>query len=422
MDIYFQRRQQLLQQLPPNSMVILPSADEMLRNADTQFSFRQNSNFYYLSGFNEPDSFLVLRNHNNHFEYNLFVRPNNPAKEVWTGKRAGLTGAQQQYHADNAYLVEDFSSKLREWLPSAEIIYYPFASKENFDRLLLAEVKSTITPVFYDVGSLLGEMRLIKSAAEIELMQQAANISAQAHIRAMQACKPDMYEYELAAEYIYVFAYDGCAAPAYSPIVAGGANACTLHYVDNQAQLRDGELVLVDAAGEYQNYAADITRTYPVNGKFTAEQRAIYEIVLRAQEAVIKALSPGVSCRLPQEISTRVITEGLVELGILTGNIDELLEQRAYLPYFMHGCSHWLGLDTHDAGNYKLLGKWRELAPGMVLTVEPGIYIRPETGADPRWHNIGVRIEDDVLITADGHHVLTSAVPSSIAEIEALMA
>jgi len=419
MKIYAERRQKFSQQLPTNSLVIIPGADEMLRNADTQYPFRQESNFYYLSGFAEPDSILVLRILPKKAEYILFVRPNNPTKEVWTGKRAGIDGARQQYGADTAYLISEFASKLQEWLPKTETIYYPFAVKPEFDRLLLAEANKTI---FRDVNGILGEMRLIKSAAEIELMQKATDISAQAHIRGMQTCKPGMMEYKLAAEYEFVFTNGGCAAPAYPPIVAGGANACTLHYVDNNAELRAGELVLVDAGGEYEYYAADITRTYPVNGKFTSEQRAIYEIVLRAQQAVIKALRPGVSCRLPQEISTRVITEGLVDLGILTGTIDELIEKRAYFPFFMHGCSHWLGLDTHDAGVYKMNGQWRELAAGMVLTVEPGIYIRPESGADKRWNNIGVRIEDDVLITADGNKVLTQAVPSEIAEIEAIMA
>lgn len=420
MNIYSKRKKAFVKKIQKPSLIILPAADEKFRNADTNFPFRQESHFYYLTGFNEPDAILVLKVLANKTESILFVRPNNPEKEVWTGKRAGIKGALKTCEVDQAYLINEFSEKLQQWLPQVKQIYYPFAVKPEFDRYLLNACQSAHVP-FYDVKPLIGEMRLIKSPEEITLMRKAAQISAQAHVHGMQSCKPGMMEYELAAEYAYYFAKSGCAAPAYPPIVAGGANACILHYIENSAKLMPGELVLVDAGGEYENYASDITRTFPVNGKFTAEQRAVYEIVWRAQQAVIQALRPGVPANKSQEIATRVITEGLVELGILKGDVNNLVEKRAYAPYYMHNCSHWLGLDTHDAGSYKQNNKWRELKENMVLTVEPGIYLRPNKDLAPRWHNIGIRIEDDVLITSNGTEVLTSAVPNQLSEIESLI-
>jgi Xaa-Pro aminopeptidase len=428
MNSYHERRNQLLQQMPVNSVVIIPAARESIRNGDVYYPFRQDSDFYYLTGLTEPNTVLVLRKLSDKAEYILFVMPRDPEKEVWTGTRIGTEGACAVFGADIAYISDEFKNKLPELLREQEVLYFPIGRYNWFDHLLMTELATlrnmrgvNVPKSMEDISVTLGEMRLIKSAEEIKQMQTAADISIMAHLRGIKACKPEMPEYSLAAEYLYVFAKEGSDGPAYSPIVAGGKNACILHYTENCEMLRAGELVLVDAAAEYAGYAADITRTFPVNGRFSGEQRAIYEIVLNAQLAAINELKPGVNSRHSQTIVTRIITQGLVDLGLLNGDIDNLLEKRAYLPFYMHGCSHWLGLDTHDAGSYKQKGEWRNLTPNMVLTVEPGIYIRPESGVDERWHNIGVRIEDDVLITEKGCQVLTQALPKTIEEIENLM-
>jgi len=428
MNSYNARRSQLLQQMPVNSIVIIPAAPESIRNGDVHYPFRQDSDFYYLTGLTEPNAFLVLRKLTDRTDFILFVMPRDPEKEVWTGTRVGTEGACALYGADIAYISDDFKNKFAELVRELQVLYFPLGRYNWFDQFLMTELAvlrntrgANIPNSFEDVSNILGEMRLFKSAEEIKLMQRAADISVMAHLQGIQACKPEMTEYRLAAEYLYVFAKEGSAGPAYPSIVAGGKNACVLHYVENSAILRAGELVLVDAAAEYAGYAADITRTFPVNGHFTGEQRAIYEIVLNAQLSAINALKPGVSSRHSQVVATRVITQGLVDLDLLKGDIDNLIEQRAYLPFYMHGCSHWLGLDTHDAGNYKQNGEWRSLATNMVLTVEPGIYIRPHSGIDERWYNIGVRIEDDVLITETGCKVLTQALPKTIEDIENLM-
>lgn len=427
MSFYAERRQQLAQQLPPNSVAIIPGAREQIRNGDVHHLFRQNSYFYYLTGFSELDAVLVLRTDaSKKPEYILFLRPNDHEKELWNGKRLGIEGAKTMLGANIAYPLADLNTRLKELLADQKNIYHPVNQYGWCDELMKPMAS-------HDLTSFLNDLRLRKTAEEIQCMQRAADISVDAHVRGMKACKPGMFEFELAAEYLYVFAKEGSNGPAYPPIVAGGENACILHYTQNKSQLKSGDLVLVDAAAEYENYSADITRTFPVNGKFTPEQKAIYDIVLNAQQSVINALRPGVSYGIAQKMATQVITEGLLELGLLKGSRDELLEKKAYFPFYMHGCSHWLGLDTHDSGAYRAMGKdahqeanknsadWRDLEAGMVLTVEPGIYIRPESGADKKWHHIGIRIEDDIVITSDGCHVMSAGAPKTIDEIESLM-
>lgn len=418
-QFYADRRLQLAEQLPANSILLIPGAREQIRNGDVHYPFRQNSYLYYLTGFSEPDAVMMMRTDaSKKPEYIMFVRPNDPEKELWNGKRLGIEGAKTTLSANAAYPISDLNAKLREFLGDQKNIYYPKGQYSWFSELLKPTPAQDLVPY-------LNELRLRKTAEEIACLQKAVDISVNAHIRGMQVCKPGMFEYELAAEYEYIFIKEGGNGPAYPPIIATGANACILHYTQNQSELKPGELVLVDAGAEYQNYSADITRTFPVNGKFTAEQRAIYNIVLTAQLSVINELKPGASYGVAQKIATKVITEGLMDLGLLKGNVEELLEQKAYLPFYMHGCSHWLGLDTHDSGSYKNRANdpadWRALETGMVMTVEPGIYIRPESGVDSKWHNIGIRIEDDVVITEKGCHVLSDRAPKKIDEIEKVM-
>lgn len=427
---YKARRKQLMAQIRPDSLVVIPSAKEYLRNGDSDFRFRQNSDFYYLTGFNEPEAVLILAPGCKEGEYILFCRERDLKKEIWVGKFAGQDGARQLHGADQAFSSDVLDEKILELLLNRHTLYYPVGNDLVFDQRLLQWVNKIRARVrvgvnapteLVNVGQILHEMRLRKSGAEIDLMRKAAQISAQAHCRAIKACRPGMMEYELEAELTYEFIKHGCQSPAYSSIVGAGVNACVLHYTDNNRQMKSGELVLIDAAAECDCYAADITRTFPVNGRFTSEQRAIYELVLRAQLAVIELIKPGASWPTLQQCAVRIITEGLVELGLLSGNVETLIEQRAYDFFYMHNIGHWLGLDVHDVGRYKVADQWRQLEPGIVLTVEPGIYIRVDEKVDKKWWNIGVRIEDDVLVTQTGHEVLTRDVPKTIAELEQLM-
>lgn len=427
---YKTRRQQLARQLNPGSVALIPAAAESIRNADTHYRFRQQSNFYYLTGYNEPDALLLI--HGGEQDHCiLFNRSRNPAEEQWTGKRLGQEGAIQELGMHNAFPLEELSAQLPQLFADKACIYFPFGGNlelEQHIRQALSAMKAMVRRgiqapnSLVDLDPILSEMRLIKSPAELKLMQQAADISVAALLRALRQCKHVRYEYELEAELRHEFMRRGCRDVAYDPIVGGGENACILHYTDNNCLLRDGDLVLIDAGGEYQNYAADITRTFPVNGRFTPEQKSIYELVLRAQQAGIAKIQPGVQWHEVQKIIIQILTEGLCALGIIEGNVDELIEQQAYRPFYMHNSGHWLGLDVHDVGVYKVAGEWRPFAAGMVLTVEPGLYISPNTmGVDKRWWGIGVRIEDDVVVTATGHEVLTKALPVEIADIEALM-
>ncbi len=427
-----QRRQRLLSVLGDDAIAIIFSGVEYLRSADAYYPFSQNKDFYYLTGFNEPEAVAVLIPNGQEGEFILFNRRRDPAKEVWDGYRAGQEGACAEYGADAAYPIDEIDQHMPALMLGRTKVFYPVGEMAQVDQRVLSWSASLRRQVragvpapqeFISLGSMLHEMRLFKSEHEQALMREAARISAQAHCRAMQVCQPDMMEYQLEAELVYEFQRNGCRRVAYDSIVGGGSNACILHYIRNDQALCDGDLVLIDAGGEYKQYAADITRTFPVNGRFTPEQKAIYDIVLAAQVAGIEAIRPGVPWDAVQAAIVPIITQGLIDLEILYGDLDTLIEQKAYENFYLHRSGHWLGLDVHDVGSYKQNGQWRDLQAGMVLTVEPGIYIAADNQAvDERWWNIGVRIEDDVFVTENGHEVLSADVPKARAEIEALMA
>jgi len=431
MSDYAKRRKELMKIVGAEGVVIIPSANELIRNNDARFPFRQNSDFYYLTGFDEPESVLVLAPKRKEGEFILFNRVRNRDHEIWDGPRAGQQGAKKDYGADEAYPIEKFTEILPTLLADRHAIHFPLGANEEFDKLITAGVNTLRAKIrsgahapveFYDILPSLHELRLIKSPAELVLMQKAVDITAAAHLRAMQACQPGMYEYELDAELMYEFIRNGALSPAYTSIVGSGRNSCILHYIANNKRIVDGEVVLIDAGAEYQNYAADITRTFPANGKFSPEQRDIYQLVLDAQLVAIKTIKPGSAWTTAQDAIVKVITQGLVDLRILKGRVNDLIEKQAYLPFYMHKSGHWLGMDVHDVGRYRLGNKWRSLQDGMVLTVEPGIYISSDIpGVHKRWHNIGVRIEDDVLVTKKGHDVLSKEIPKEIADIEAVM-
>ncbi len=429
---FTRRRKQLMAMMEDNSIAIIPAAPERTRSRDTEYSFRQDSDFYYLSGFVEPESVLVLIPGREHGEYVLFCREKDREKEIWNGHRVGPEGACLQYGADDAFPIDDIDDILPGLIEGRERVYYGMGKDADFDHQVMvwvntirAQVRTGAIPPgeFLELDHLLHDMRLYKSAAEGRLMKRAGEISAAAHVRAMKVCKPGVYEYQLEAEIHHEFARNGARFPAYNTIVGGGANGCILHYVENDQVLKKGDLVLIDAGCELEYYAADITRTFPVDGVFNKEQRALYELTLKAQQAAIDAIKPGRHWNEPHEASVEVITAGLVELGLLIGDVTELIEKEAYKEFYMHRIGHWLGIDVHDVGDYRVGGEWRVLEPGMCMTVEPGIYVAPDNaGVDAKWRGIGIRIEDDVLITKDGCEVLTSDAPKTVEEIEALMA
>ena len=423
---YQARRRDLAMQLPPDCIAVIPAAQEALRNGDAHYRFRQDSDFYYLTGFNEPEALLLITS----TATVLFNRPRNLSEEQWNGKRLGQDDACSVLGIDAAYPIADLDSRLPELLAGKHAIYYTMGRHPHWEtriqqawHVVKGQARRGIKApeAFCDLAPVLGEMRLFKSNAEIELMQRAGLITVAAHQRAMQTCHTATYEYQLEAEIIHEFTRQGCRSVAYDSIVAGGANTCVLHYTDNNQPLRSGDLVLIDAGAEFENYAADVTRTFPVSGHFSAEQRAIYELVLRAQQAGIACVRPGCIWDEVQRTIVQILTDGLVELGLLRGNVDDLIASEAYKPFYMHSSGHWLGLDVHDCGNYKIDGRWRALEPGMVLTVEPGLYIRAGLDVDERWWNIGVRIEDDIHVTHDGHTNLTAALAVNVDDLEALM-
>jgi Xaa-Pro aminopeptidase len=432
MTEFAKRRKQLIQKIGPKSIVILTAAPAVRRNNDADYIYRQHSDFYYLTGFEEPEAVAIIAPKRKAGEFILFNRVRDRAHEIWDGLRAGQEGAIHTYGADQAFPISELEKKLPEIFEGRETIHYAVGADKYLDRIVLStmnKIRARIragmqSPVILaDITETIHEMRLIKSPAEIALMRKAAKISAQAHIRAIKFCKPGLNEYQLEAEIMHEFQRNDARHAAYSSIVGSGANTCILHYISNNQVIKNGELVLIDAGAEYYYYAADITRTFPANGKFSSEQRAIYDLVLKAQLAGIKAVRPGVAWPSVQTVIVKIITQGLVDLGILKGRVNDLIKNEAYFPFYMHKSGHWLGLDVHDVGRYKVNGKWRTLKPGMVLTVEPGIYIAADTpNVHKRWHNIGVRIEDDVLVTAKGCEVLSRDVPKAVAEIEALMA
>lgn len=429
---YARRRKALMAQMEPNSIAILPAAAVAIRNRDVEHVYRQDSDFQYLSGFPEPEAVIALIPGREHGEYVLFCRERNPERELWDGLRAGQEGAIRDFGADDAFPITDIDDILPGLIEGRDRVYSAMGSNAEFDRHLMewinvirskARLGAQPPNEFVALDHLLHDMRLYKSAAEVKVMREAAAISARAHARAMQACRAGLREYSLEAELDYEFRKGGAKMPAYGSIVAAGRNSCILHYQENDAPLKDGDLVLIDAGCEIDCYASDITRTFPVSGRFSPEQKAIYELVLKAQEAAFAVIAPGKHWNHAHEATVQVITEGLVELGLLKGQVQELIESEAYRAFYMHRAGHWLGMDVHDVGEYKVGGQWRVLEPGMALTVEPGIYI----GADnqsvaKKWRGIGVRIEDDVVVTKQGCEILTSGVPKTVAEIEALMA
>ncbi len=427
---YATRRQTLARKLPEGSLAIIPAADEVHRNGDAHYRFRQDSHFYYLTGFNEPEAVLIIVA-GTKGDCVLFNRARNPSQEQWTGKRLGQDDVLKTLHIHEAFAIDTFSSRLPELIADKTAIYFDVGRHPAYEQQFWQALKTVKGRVrqgvaaphtVCDLDPFISEMRLIKSKAEISLMQKAADISVLGHQKAMQQCRHLEWEYQLEAELVYEFSRHGCRALAYDPIVGAGENTCILHYTENNQRLRQGDLVLIDAAGEFENYAADITRTFPVSGRFSAEQRAIYELVLLAQQAGIASVKPGVAWNTIQQTMVRIMTVGLCDLGLLKGNVDHLIEQEAYKPFYMHNSGHWLGLDVHDSGQYKMNKEWRLLEPGMALTVEPGIYITPNIpGVDPRWWNIGVRIEDDILVTPEGCHNFTQALPTNIHDVEALV-
>jgi len=427
-----QRRKQLMQSMGANSIAILPAAPMRIRNRDAEYPYRQDSDFHYLTGFPEPQSVAVLKPGRSHGEFILFCREKNPEQERWVGYFAGQEGACAEYGADDAFPIDDIDDILPGLIEGCDRLYYSMGVNPEFDRQVMGWVNSIRSKLrtgahmpneVLVLDHLLHDMRLYKSNKEIQLMREAGRVSALAHRSAMQICRPGMMEYQLEAVYLNHFMQHGCRSPAYSSIVGGGANACVLHYIENNQPLVDGDLVLVDAGAEYQNYAGDITRTFPVNGRFSEAQKQVYQIVLDAQLAAINAVKPGNHWDDPHAAAVRVLTQGLVRLGILKGRIDKLIKEGAYRPYYMHRTGHWLGLDVHDVGDYKVGDEWRVLEPGMVLTVEPGLYFAPELTEVPEaYRGIGIRIEDDVLVTESGCEILTDDVPKQIAEIEELMA
>lgn len=422
---------EFMRRMSPNSVAIIPSAKEVTRSHDTTYRFRQSSDFYYLTGLDEPDSIAVVRPGYEEGEYTLFVRPRNPEQEAWDGPRAGVEEAKETYGADAAFPVEEFGAKLDALLTGTTNLYYRLGADRDLDDQIIRRLahlrmmtrRGVVAPLTVtDLATLAHEMRRVKSDEEIALIERAAEITAEAHREAMRAAKPGMKEYEVEALIEYIFRKHGAAAASYGTIVGSGNNATVLHYVRNDATLADGDLLLVDAGAEYRGYAGDITRTFPVNNRFTKPQRDIYELVLQAQEACVAGVRPGVSMDELYDLSVLILTEGLVRLGLLQGEPSKLIEEGAYKKFYMHKLGHYLGADVHDVGLYYADGKARPLEPGMVVTIEPGLYITKDAEDVPDvYRGIGVRIEDDVLVTAEGNRVLTGDVPKRVGEIEELM-
>ena len=425
------RRKQLMRMAGDDAILILPAAPERVRSRDTHHPYRQDSDLLYLAGFPEPEAVLVLVPGRKHGENLLFCRERNPEREAWDGPRTGPEGAIDAYGMDDAYPIDDLDEILPGLLEGRTRVYYHFGRDTDFDLKLIgwlnrvrAQVRQGAQPPheFLELGHLLDEMRLFKSREELKLMRKAADISVLAHEAAMRAAKPGLREYELQADIERVFrAHDAC--PAYGTIVGAGANGCVLHYIANNAQVKDGDLVLVDAGAEYRGYASDITRTFPVNGRFSKEQRALHDLVGAAQAAALAQARPGVAYEAGHNAAVATLTEGLLKLGLLKGRLEKNIEDGSYKRFYRHKTGHWLGLDVHDVGDYRIDGESRLLEPGMVFTIEPGLYVSPsDKSVHAKWRGIGIRTEDDVAITRDGHEVLTASLVRSAEEIEGFMA
>jgi Xaa-Pro aminopeptidase len=426
---FARRRKELAGMIGPNGIAVLAAAPERIRSRDTHFVYRQDSDFYYLTGFEEPEAVAVMVPGRPQGEFLLFCRERNPERELWDGPRAGPDGAVAEFGADDAFPIADLDDILPGLLERSDRVYYSIGSTD-FDQRLLAFIQTLNSKrqighapsELVALDHLLHEMRLFKSRAESSVMRQSAKIAVAAHARAMRATRPGMMEYELEAEFLHEFRRHG-AECSYPPIVATGANACVLHYRSNDAQLADGDLVLIDAGCELEMYASDVTRTWPVSGRFSKPQRELYDLVLSANRAATKTVQAGNHWNESHDAAVVEITKGLKDLGLLKGRVPNLIKSKAYRQFFMHKTGHWLGLDVHDVGNYKVQDQWRMLEPGMVMTIEPGIYVSPQDkDVDKRWRGIGIRIEDDVLVTRDGPEVLTAGVPTTVAEIERHMA
>ena len=427
---FARRRKQLMRMIGKGGIAILPAAPTRLRNRDVEHAYRQDSDFHYLTGFPEPEAAAVLMPGRDHGEYVLFCRDRDPERETWDGYRTGPEGAVRDYGAADAFPISDIDDILPGMLEHSERVYYTIGLSAEFDQRLLGWVNQlraaaktgVTTPTeFVALDHLLHDMRLFKSRGEVAAMRKAAKIAAAAHVRAMRACRPGMMEYEIEAEFLHEFRRHN-ATTSYQPIVGGGANGCILHYTENKDRLRDGDLLLIDAGCEYDCYASDITRTFPVSGRFTAEQRALYEVVLEAQLAAIDKVRPGNHWNEPHDAAVKTLTRGLVRLGLLKGRVPTLIKNGDYRRFYMHRTGHWLGMDVHDVGDYKVGDEWRILEPGMVLTIEPGLYVAPGSrGVAKKWWGTGIRIEDDVLVTAAGADVLSADAPKDPDDIERLM-
>lgn len=413
-DIYAKRQQALLKKVKPNSMIILPASPVRFRNRDIEYSFRQDSSFYYMTGFEEPEAIAIFLKNDEGSKYILFNRPKDPSIEIIHGRRAGQKEACEKYGADESYSFAEFEDKLPGLLDGITNVYFPTSLKNNDKTIEKFVLDSIETTAMKDIMPIISEMRLIKDKHEINLIKKSIAISERGHLQAMKKCKPGLHEYQLEAELMHEFLDQGSRGLAYPNIVAAGKNANYLHYMENNKQIKDGDLVLIDAGGEYKNYSSDITRTFPANGKFTEEQRKIYNLVLNAQEAGIKAVKPGASWANVEMAVQNILTKGLIELGLLKANPKK--PTAGLDQFYMHSAGHWMGLDVHDVGSYSTKFK-----PGMILTVEPGIYIKPSKDIDKCWHDINVRIEDDILVTSTGHEVLSKHLPKKIDEIEKIM-
>jgi Xaa-Pro aminopeptidase len=430
---YQERREQLMAKIGTGT-AIFKSAPVAVMHNDVEYAFRQDSDFFYLTGFNEPEAVAVLAPHHEEHRFILFVQPKERDKEVWTGYRTGVDAAKEKFGADEAYPIAELNEKLPKYLEKADRIYYHLGRDRTFNdtvlkhwqKLMAGYPKRGTGPMAIEsTNPILHAMRQVKSPTELELMRQAVAISVEAHNQAREFTQPGRYEYEVQAELEHLFRRRGGMGPAYPSIVASGANSCVLHYIENNRQMQDNELLLIDAGCVYEYYNADITRTFPVGNRFTSEQKILYEIVLKAQLEAIAQVQPGNPYNLFHDTAVRILVEGLMDLGLLAGDIEEIIKEEKYKPFYMHRTGHWLGLDVHDAGVYKHGENWQSLQPGHVVTVEPGLYIGPDIeptegqpAIDDRWRGIGIRIEDDVLVTAEGHEVLTAGVPKSVEEME----
>jgi Xaa-Pro aminopeptidase len=427
------RLEEFIRRIGNDSVAIIPSAREATRSNDTHYRYRQDSDFFYLTGFDEPEAIAVISPSNKEHRYILFVRPRDPEKEIWDGFRAGVDGAVKTYGADAAFPIEEFATKISDLINNVQTLYYRIGNgNPDIDNLLIKNIsrlramgrKGMSAPKsIVDTGTVLHEMRLIKTDEEIALMQHAADIAADAHIEAMKLARPGMKEFEIEALIEYIFRKNGANAPSYNSIVASGANATILHYINNNAELKDGDLMLIDAGAEYRGYASDITRCFPINGRFTEPQRDIYNLVLKTQKACIDMARPGLTIDDLHNRSVEILTEGMLELGLLEGDPKKIIEEGTYKRFYMHRLGHYLGMDVHDVGLYYINGESRKLEAGMVITIEPGLYVAQNAENVPdKYRGIGVRIEDDLLVTKEGNRVLTSKAPKEIEEIESLMA